>query len=315
MLKWRGIWKKGEARMIYTVTCNPALDYVVALDRLRVGALNRASASEVQPGGKGINVTTVLHRLGVESTALGFVGGFTGRALEEALVGQGIRTDFIVLTHGLTRINIKIKAEKESEINDSGPVVDEGAWSALEARLLGLKRGDVLVLSGSAPSGVPSDCYGRLLALLAGRGVEAVVDASGPLLLEALRYRPFLVKPNRQELEELMGETLSDEAALVRGAYWLREKGARSVLVSLAGEGSLLLDEAGGLHRRGAPRGTVRNSVGAGDAMVAGFLAGWQRTGDYDQAHRWGVAAGSAAAFSTGLPSAKDVAALLAELP
>lgn len=300
--------------MIYTVTLNPALDYVVLLDRFTLGALNRTREALLLPGGKGINVSMVLRELGVDSVALGLIAGFTGKALEGALEEKGIRTQFITLPQGFTRINVKIRAREESELNGSGPQVEEWALAALEAQMRTLREGDVVVLSGSVPSGVPHSVYGRLLSGLAGRGVDAVVDTSGPALKAALCYRPFLVKPNRQELEEFLDRPLPDEGALVQGMEQLQQLGARNVLLSLAGEGSLLLNERGECRRRRAPAGTVRNSVGSGDAMVAGFLAGWQRSHSYDEAHRWGTAAGSATAFSTGTACKREIDALLTEL-
>lgn len=297
--------------MIYTVTLNPALDYVVSTDHFALGGLNRANRETILPGGKGINVSMVLRALGVESVALGFVAGFTGKALESALEERGIETDFLALAQGCTRINVKIKAEEESELNGKGPQVGEEGLKRLEGQLKSLKDGDILVLSGSVPAGVPAEIYGRLLSGLEGKGVETVVDTSGEALRAALPYRPFLVKPNRQELEQFLGRTLPDEAGLRRGAGELRRMGARNVLISLAGEGSLLADETGAFHRRSAPTGTVRNSVGAGDAMVAGFLAGWLWEKDYDKAHMWGVAAGSATAFSTGTAAGAEIYKLI----
>lgn len=297
--------------MIYTVTFNPALDYVVWMDQLRPGQINRTASEEIQCGGKGINVSTVLTALGVENIALGFLAGFTGRALEEGLRSQGIRTDFIWLPEGLTRINVKVKGGAETEINGQGPAVGPVALRALQDKLNRLEAGDFLVISGSVPAALSHDVYEQILARLEDRGIQFVVDTTRDLLCSALPYHPFLIKPNSLELGELFGRTLENGEDIRACAMELQAKGARNVLVSMAGDGSLLLDERGGCHRLGVPKGTVRNSVGAGDSMVAGFLAGWLETGDYAYAQRLGAAAGSATAFSEGLATKEQVMALL----
>lgn len=300
--------------MIYTVTFNPAIDYVVHIPDFKPGSIRRSTQESLQFGGKGVNVSIVLGRLGVENAALGFVAGFTGRALEEGLTAEGVRTDFIRLHEGFTRINVKIKTGTESEINGQGPVIDPDDLEMLLFQLGRLKKGDVLVLAGSVPAGVPKDVYRRILSQLEGKGVDAVVDAERDLLLEALAYRPFLIKPNHRELGDMVGQILRTEGELMDAARELQGKGARNVLVSMAGEGALLLDETGRFHRSAAPKGQVRNSVGAGDAMVAGFLAGWQRTGKYDEALRLAVATGSATAFSEELARRGEAEALLPQV-
>ena len=267
--------------MVYTVTFNPALDYVVRVDDFRVGEVNRTSREEIQLGGKGINVSAVLSHLGVDNVALGFLAGFTGQALEEELRREGIRTDFIWLDQGLTRINVKIKAEQESEINGQGPNIDAAALDQLFRKLDKLERDDVLIVSGSVPSTLPGDIYEQILARLEGRGIHFVVDATRDLLCNVLPYHPFLIKPNNIELGEIFGRTLNTDEEIRECAALLQQRGARNVLVSMAGDGSLLVDETGGCHRLGVPKGQVRNSVGAGDSMVAGFVAGWLKTGDY----------------------------------
>lgn len=297
--------------MVYTVTFNPALDYVVRMDGFRPGDINRTESEQIKSGGKGINVSTVLSRLGVENTALGFLAGFTGQALEEDLQKSGLQTDFIWLPEGLTRINVKIKAGQETEINGRGPAVPAAALDALFRKLDRLQSGDVLDLSGSIPASLPDNVYQQILCRLEGRGILTVVDAAGELLCAALPYRPFLIKPNRRELGEIFGRTLAADSEIAACARTLQERGARNVLVSMAGDGSLLLDERGACRRLGVPEGTVRNSVGAGDSMVAGFLAGWLKTGDYGTAHRMGAAAGSATAFSDALATRAEVLALL----
>lgn len=300
--------------MVYTVTFNPALDYVVRVEDFQPGETNRTYSDEVQFGGKGINVSTVLRNLGVDNVALGFLAGFTGKGLEQGLREIGINTDFIWLERGLTRINVKIKAGQETEINGQGPDISAAALDRLFAKLDQLKEGDVLVLAGSIPRSIPDDIYQRILRRLDGRGVLTAVDATRDLLCAVLPYRPFLIKPNDRELGEIFGKTLTADAEIEDCARQLQAKGARNVLVSMAGAGSLLVDETGETHRLGVPKGTVRNSVGAGDSMVAGFLAGWLKEHDYTAAHRMGAAAGSATAFSDGLAEADAVRALLADL-
>ena len=297
--------------MVYTVTFNPALDYVVRMDGFHAGDINRTQSEGVQFGGKGINVSTVLRNLGVENVALGFLAGFTGQALEHGLQEGGIHTDFIWLPDGLTRINVKIKAGEETEINGRGPAIPAAALEELFGKLDRLRDGDVLDLSGSIPASLPDDIYQKILARLEDRGILTVVDATRDLLCAVLPYKPFLIKPNNHELGEIFNRTLTTDEEIVDCARQLQEKGARNVLVSMAGDGSLLLDETGGRHRLGVPKGKVRNSVGAGDSMVAGFLAGWLKTGDYAAAHRMGAAAGSATAFSDGLATEAEVLALL----
>lgn len=297
--------------MVYTVTFNPALDYVVRVEDFQPGETNRTASDELQFGGKGINVSTVLRNLGVDNVALGFLAGFTGQGLDQGLRDSGIKTDFIWLDRGLTRINVKIKAGKETEINGRGPDISPEALERLFAKLDKLAEGDVLVLAGSIPATLPDDIYQRILARLEGRGVLTAVDATRDLLCAVLPYRPFLIKPNDRELGEIFGKTLTTDAEIEDCARQLQARGARNVLVSMAGAGSLLVDEAGEVHRLGVPKGTVRNSVGAGDSMVAGFLAGWLRERDYSAAHRMGAAAGSATAFSDGLATWDEVQALL----
>ena len=297
--------------MVYTVTFNPALDYVVRMGDFQAGETNRTESDEIQWGGKGINVSTVLRNLGVDNVALGFLAGFTGEALDKGLQKAGIVTDFIWLEEGLTRINVKIKAEKETEINGVGPAIPAAALDELFAKLDRLQSGDVLVLAGSIPASLPDDVYQRILARLEGRDILTVVDATRDLLCAVLPYRPFLIKPNNSELGEIFGKVLATDKEIEDCARQLQAKGARNVLVSMAGAGSLLLDETGEVHRLGVPKGKVQNSVGAGDSMVAGFLAGWLEQRDYAAAHHLGAATGSATAFSDGLATREQVMALL----
>jgi len=300
--------------VVYTVTLNPALDYEVLVDGFRAGGLNRTSREHMHFGGKGVNVSTVLHSLGVETTALGFLAGFTGRALEDGLKAGGVPADFVWLEEGLTRVNVKIRSGGgggETEINSQGPAIPPAALEALLQKLDRLKEGDALVLAGSLPAGLPADVYQTILARVEGRGVLTVVDAARDVLKGVLARRPFLVKPNSAELGELFGKGSLTEAEILSCAENLQEQGARNILVSMAGDGSLLLDETGAARRLGVPPGTARRSVGAGDSMVAGFLAGWLETRDYAAAHRMGAAAGSATAFSEGLATGEEIRKLL----
>ena len=300
--------------MIYTVTFNPAIDYVVWLDRLEPGSINRARQELIQFGGKGINVSVVLGNLGVDNRALGFLAGFTGQAVEQGLAQMGVQTDFIHLEAGVTRINVKIKGGEETELNGRGPDIDPAALGQLFEKLDGLAGPDVLVLAGSIPASLPSDVYEQIMARLDGKGVRVVVDAEGELLSNVLRYRPFLIKPNNLELGGIFGRELHTQEEIRACAAALQERGARNVLVSMAGDGAILLDEQGGFHQIAAPQGTVRNSVGAGDSMVAGFLAGFLQSGSFEQALRMGAATGSATAFSDGLATRETVEGLLRQM-
>ena len=301
--------------MIYTVTFNPAIDYLAQLDgALCLGGVNRNRAEDVQFGGKGINVSRVLNTLGQDTVALGFIAGFTGSALENGLRAAGLSTDFICVAEGLTRINVKIKASEETEINGIGPVITETDLQKLFRQLETLKEGDYLVLSGSVPGCLKDDIYGQILSRLQGRNISVVVDATKGLLTNTLQYRPFLVKPNDIELGQLLGAELKTREQILAGARALQRMGARNVLVSMAERGALLLDETGNVHRIACPKGQVVNSVGAGDSMVAGFLAGFLQTGDYGYALRLGTAAGSATAFSLGLADRQQIMTLLDQI-
>ena len=264
--------------MIYTVTFNPALDYVVRMDGdLLPGMTNRSSSEEYYFGGKGINVSMVLAELGIKSTALGFVAGFTGRAIDEGVQAAGIDTDFIMLKEGISRINVKLKAAEETEINAQGPKIDEESQMQLFNKLSRLVPGDMLILAGSIPNSLPDDVYERILSMLDGKGIEFVVDATKDLLTNVLKYHPFLIKPNNFELGEIVGKTLENDDEIYEGALKLQEMGASNVLISMAGDGAMLVDENKKRYRIGVPKGKVRNSVGAGDSMVAGFVAGYMK--------------------------------------
>ena len=300
--------------MIYTVTFNPAIDYVVRLDApLEIGQVNRACGEDCVLGGKGINVSGVLAQLGCPSVALGFVAGETGAWLERGLAAQGLHTDFVHLENGMTRINVKIKSGEETELNGQGPVIGAEAVAELFRKLDKLRDGDTIVLAGSIPSTMPSDTYEKILAHLKGKQIRTVVDATKDLLKNVLQYQPFLIKPNHYELGELFGVTLHSHSEIEAYARKLQEMGARNVLVSMAEQGALLLDEAGICHICGVCQGTVKNSVGAGDSMLAGFLAGLE-TGDYTDALKLGTAAGGATTFSEGLAERAEIDRLLLQL-
>lgn len=300
--------------MIYTVTFNPALDYVVFLDGLQLGDINRTTRESIYYGGKGINVSTILNTLGMETTALGFVAGFTGKAIEDGLNAQGMHTDFIHLPEGNSRINVKVKHGDETEINGQGPVITQEAIDALFEKLNALREEDVLVLAGSIPNTLPEDIYERILAALSGKGIRIAVDATKDLLLNVLKYHPFLIKPNNHELGEMFHTVCETREDIEHYARELQKMGARNVLISMAGDGAILITEDGGSIRMGTPKGKVVNSVGAGDSMVAGFLAGYLKNGNYEEALKTGTAAGSATAFSEGLASREMFEKMLAQL-
>lgn len=300
--------------MVYTVTFNPAVDYVIRVEELKTGNVNRSVSEKIFFGGKGINVSLVLRELGVKSRALGFIAGFTGKAIEEGVRSKGVETDFVELSDGCSRINVKIKSDEETDINGGGPDISESALARLLEKLDSMRDGDMLVLAGSIPSSLPSDVYEKILTRLSGKRIKTVVDATKELLLNALKYKPFLVKPNHYELGEMFGVTIQTADEIVRYAEKLKKMGAVNVLVSMAGDGAVLLDENGKLHRCGVCRGTVKNSVGAGDSMVAGFIAGSQ-SGDYETALKLGTAAGGATAFSDGLAKKEEILELFRQLP
>lgn len=296
--------------MIYTVTFNPALDYVLHLDNLVVGAINRTKTEQIVNGGKGINVSTVLKNLGVDNTALGFCAGFTGEALEKGINADGVKTDFVHLKNGFSRINVKIRAQEDTDINGQGPEIKDEDIEKLFLKLDSLTQGDILVLAGSIPSTLPKDIYERILKRLDGKGVKAVVDATGELLVNVLKYHPFLIKPNNDELSEIFGKTLETDEEIIEYAQRLREMGAENVLVSMGGWGAILVT-ADGCYKRGTAKGKVVNTVGAGDSMVAGFLYGYLESGNYEYALKTGTAAGGATAFTVGIATKAEIEAVL----
>ncbi len=299
--------------MIYTVTLNPALDYVITADHFKTGQINRTTSENIYFGGKGVNVSYVLKQLDTESTALGFTAGFTGKALREGLEKEGIRTDFTETASGMTRINVKLKSDEETEINGKGPLITEDDFNCLLEKTGKLGKGDMLILSGSIPSCMGSDAYERIISSLK-EDVMIIADAEKDLLLNILKYHPFLIKPNHRELGDIFGAeiTSAEEAAFYAGK--LQELGARNVLVSMASDGAVLVDEKGGIYRQKSVKGDVVNSVGAGDSMVAGFTAGWLKTGDYAYALKLGTACGAATAFHSGLALHAQIMEVLQKL-
>ena len=297
--------------MIYTVTFNPSLDYIVSVDDFKLGLTNRTSSELMLPGGKGINVSTVLMNLGIENTALGFTAGFVGKEIIRRLHEMGVKSEFIQISEGVSRINLKLKSIDGTEINGAGPVISKDKVEELMKKLEELGEGDVLFLAGSIPSSMPDDMYEQIMARLDGKGVMIVVDATKDLLVNVLKYHPFLVKPNNHELGEIFGIELKTRKDVIPYGKKLQEKGARNVLVSMAGDGAVLLTEEGKAFESEAPKGKVKNSVGAGDSMVAGFLAGYLKNKDYAQAFKMGVCTGSASAFSEELATKEEVEQLL----
>ena len=296
--------------MIYTVTFNPSLDYIVEVENFKMEATNRTSFEQMLPGGKGINVSFVLKNLGVDSTAIGFLAGFVGEEIEKKVEAEGIKAQFLKLEEGVSRINVKIRNINGMEINGMGPDISTRKVDELMARIDTLENGDTLVLAGSIPQTMPDSIYMDIMARLESKGIRVVVDATKDLLMNVLAYKPFLIKPNNHELGEIFGVTLQTREEVVPYARKLQEKGARNVLVSMAGEGAVLIDENGTVHMSGAPQGKVMNAVGAGDSMVAGFLAGWMLKSDYEYAFRMGLATGSASAFSEKLATKEEVEAV-----
>lgn len=299
--------------MIYTVTFNPAIDYVIHIPEMNAGMVNRSEREEIYFGGKGINVSFVLMELGIKSKALGFVAGFTGEAIEKGISDKGIESDFVHLKNGVSRINVKIKSGSETELNGQGPEITDEELAEFFLKLDEIKSGDIIILAGSVPNTLPSDIYERIMEKLFDREVKAVVDATKELLMNVLKYKPYLVKPNNHELGEIFGVKFTSTEEIVEYAWKLKEMGAQNVLVSMAGDGAVLLDENGKTHICGVCSGTVKNSVGAGDSMVAGFLAGSMED-NYEYALKLGTAAGGATAFSEGLAQKDEIYRLMEQL-
>ena len=297
--------------MIYTVTFNPSLDYIVSVNNFQLGMTNRTATEMVLPGGKGINVSIVLKNLGLENTALGFVAGFTGDEIQRQVEEIGVNARFIPVDEGISRINLKLQNIEGTEINGQGPAISREKTQQLFEMLDQLQEGDVLVLAGSIPASMPDDIYRNILKRLDGKGILIAVDATGNLLVNVLEYHPFLVKPNNHELGEIFGVEIRGKEDVVTYAKKLQERGARNVLISMAGDGAVLVAEDGSVYQAQAPKGKLINSVGAGDSMVAGFLAGYLEHGTYDKAFQMGVCTGSASAFSEELATKAEVLDLL----
>lgn len=300
--------------MIYTVTFNPSLDYIVSVDNFTLGRVNRTRKEIIYPGGKGINVSMVLQNLGYQSCALGFMAGFTGREIARLLEVNGVESDFIHVDEGLSRINVKLRSNEESEINGQGPAIKKKDIAFLYEKLDRIQDGDILVLAGSIPKVMPDDIYMDIMRYLQTKDVRIVVDATKDLLVNVLPYHPFLIKPNNHELGEIFGVELKTTEEIVTYAKKLQEKGARNVLISMAGDGAILLTEDGQIFQSLPPKGKVLNSVGAGDSMVAGFLAGYLENQDYEYAFYMGVCTGSASAFSESLATRDEVAELMKQV-
>jgi len=300
--------------MIYTLTLNPSLDYTVWTREFLVGRINRTECEKLYPGGKGINVSAVLKTLGYSSINLGFIAGFTGDEIKRLTEEFGCKCDFIRVENGVSRINVKLKAQEETEINGRGPEITSYDVKLLSEQLENLSTGDFLVLAGSIPASLPQDFYMQILKMLDGKGVKTIVDASGSSLVTALKYRPFLIKPNVHELGDALGRCLGSNSEIISAAKELQALGAQNILVSMAGDGAIFIDADGNVTCSAAPRGQVVNSVGAGDSMVAGFIAGFLESGDYSHAFKLGLAAGSASAFNEWLAPKEDILMLLKQV-
>lgn len=293
--------------MIYTVTFNPSLDYIVSVNDFQLGLTNRTDSELILPGGKGINVSTILMNLGIDSTAFGFAAGFTGEEIIREVEAMGIRSDFIKIDSGISRINLKLKNIDGTEINGSGPEISEEKIEELLRKLDILGEGDILVLAGSIPASMPADMYSTIMERLQHKNVTFIVDATKDLLINVLKYKPFLIKPNNYELGELFDVKLTTREEVIPYGKKLQKQGARNVLISMAGEGAVLVAEDGSVYEAPAPKGTLVNAVGAGDSMVAGFTAGWIEKKDYRHAFYMGVSAGSASAFSEYLATKEEI--------
>ncbi|AWK51918.1 1-phosphofructokinase [Clostridium beijerinckii] len=300
--------------MINTITLNPSLDYIVKVDSFKVDSLNRTEEERIYAGGKGINVSIVLKNLGVHNTALGYVAGFTGDEILRQIENHGVNCDFVKLENGFSRINVKLKSDGETEINGSGPEITEEDLKILYKKLSRLTKGDYLILSGSIPGSVPDDIYESIMNSLLDMGVEFIVDATKELLMKVLKYKPFLIKPNHHELAEMFDVELKDDEDIIKYGKKLQEMGAKNVLISMAGDGAILLPQNGEAIKREVPKGILKNSVGAGDSMVAGFLCGYLKNKDIDEAFKMGIATGSASAFSDELATKQEVYELLKQI-
>ena len=301
-------------KVIYTVTFNPSLDYIVSVKDFRPGMTNRTSSELMLAGGKGINVSIVLGNLGIKSTALGFIAGFTGDEIVRRLHNGGINSEFIKINDGISRINIKLKSIDGTEINGQGPHIDSSHIEQLMNRLRRLESGDVLVLAGRIPAGISDNIYKDIMDMLKDKGVQIVVDATSRLLTNVLEYNPFFIKPNQHELGDIFNVTLNTQEEVIPYALELKKMGAVNVCVSMGGKGAILVADDGNVYKAKAPDGILKNSVGAGDSLVAGFLSGWIEKKDYEYAFRKGVATGSASAFSERLATNGEVNDLIGKV-
>ena len=300
--------------MIYTITFNPALDYISQVNNFEVGKINRTQTEKILPGGKGLNVSTVLRNLGIESTALGFIAGFTGEELKRNIEQRGIKTDFIKVEKGITRINVKISSKEETALNGNGPEITEEDINKLLEKIQKITEEDMVILAGNIPRCINNDIYEIICKTLEKNNVTFVVDATKELLMNVLKYKPFLIKPNKEELEETFKEKIETKEEIIVHAKKLQQIGAQNVLISLGGDGAILVTTEGKEYYSKAPKGKVLNTVGAGDSMVAGFIAGYEQSGDFEQAFKMGIATGSASSFSMNLATAEEVANLLKEI-
>lgn len=300
--------------MIYTITFNPALDYISQVENFEIGKINRTQTEKILPGGKGLNVSTVLRNLGIESTALGFIAGFTGEELKRDIEQRGIKTDFINVEKGLTRINVKISSKEETALNGNGPEITDEDIEQLFEKINNIKNEDTVILAGNIPKCINNNIYEIICKKLEQNKVRFIVDATKELLMNVLKYKPFLIKPNKEELEETFKEKIETKEEIIEHANKLQKMGAQNVLISLGGEGAILVTSENKEYFINAPKGKVLNTVGAGDSMVAGFVAGYEKSGDYEYAFKMGIATGSASAFSMDLATAEQVADLLKEI-
>lgn len=300
--------------MIYTITFNPALDYISQVENFEIGKINRTKTEKILPGGKGLNVSTVLKNLGIESTALGFIAGFTGEELKRSIEEKGIKTDFIKVEKGITRINVKISSNEETALNGNGPEIEEEDINKLLEKIEKITKEDMVILAGNIPRCINNDIYEIICKTLEKNNVTFVVDATKELLMNVLKYKPFLIKPNKEELEETFKEKVETKEEIIVHAKKLQQMGARNVLISLGGEGAILVTTEEKEYYSKAPKGKVLNTVGAGDSMVAGFIAGYEQSGDFERAFKMGIATGSASSFSMNLATAEEVANLLKEI-
>lgn len=300
--------------MIYTITFNPALDYMVRTPNFEIGKINRTQSEKIVAGGKGLNVSRVLKNLGLENTALGFIAGFTGEELKRKIEYYGIRTEMIAVKEGITRINVKISSNEETALNGNGPIITENDIMKLMGKLNDVKENDIVILSGNIPTNLDNKIYEKICCKLSENDITFIVDSSQELLLNILKYRPFLIKPNKEELEETFKIEINTIDEIIEYAKRLRDMGAKNVLISLGGDGAVLITEENKVYSQKAPKGNVINTVGAGDSMVAGFIAGYEETKNYEHALKVGLAAGSASAFSEELATKEQVDILLTQM-